>query len=114
LYQSSYRSQISKIVRDECNRIFELFKKRNPAFKGKVHVVGHSLGSAIFFDILSRQRESKSTEEKKNPLRFLPQKAGSDIAKPKTQKDEIQLNFEVGDFYCLGSPIGLFQMLEGR
>lgn len=114
LYQSSYRSQISKIVRDECNRIFELFKKRNPEFKGKVHVVGHSLGSAIFFDILSRQRDNKSAEEKKNPLRFLPQKVGSDGAKPKTQKDEIQLNFEVGDFYCLGSPIGLFQMLEGR
>lgn len=56
LYQSStYREHIIQTVRTECNRIFALFKQRNPGFKGKVSLVGHSLGSAILFDILCRQ-----------------------------------------------------------
>jgi hypothetical protein len=33
-------------VAEECNRIYKLFKQRNPDFKGKVSLVGHSLGSA--------------------------------------------------------------------
>ena len=52
LYQSSYRDEIARTVTDESNRIVDLFRKRNPEFKGKVHVIGHSLGSAILFDIL--------------------------------------------------------------
>lgn len=46
LYQSAYREQISEIVFKEANRIYKLFIERNPNFKGKVHIVGHSLGSA--------------------------------------------------------------------
>eukprot|EP01134_Creolimax_fragrantissima_P001729 CFRG1729T1 len=43
-------------VTREINRVYHLFKRRNPTFKGKVSLVGHSLGSIIAFDILSHQQ----------------------------------------------------------
>lgn len=95
LYQSpAYKDHISRIVLEECNRIYHLFMKRNPDFNGKVSMVGHSLGSAIMFDILCRQ-DRKSDMHRKD-------------------RQNGRLDFEVEDFYALGSPIGLFQMLKGR
>jgi hypothetical protein len=102
LYQSpAYKGHISRIVRKECNRIYRLFKERNPGFSGKVSLVGHSLGSAIMFDILCQQKNPRA-------------RSGSQSSKHKRQEDDLQLDFEVEDFYALGSPIGLFQMLKGR
>ncbi len=59
--------------------------------------MGHSLGSAILFDILCNQKvdnQAKRNSHKEN--------------------QRLQLDFEVEDFYAIGSPIGLFQMLKGR
>lgn len=68
--------------------------QRNPTFDGKISLIGHSLGSAILFDILCRQDSQP---------------------KPKRKGEKgYQLDFPVEDFYALGSPIGLFQMLGGR
>lgn len=39
----------------EMNRLYDLFCKRNPSFKGGVSIAGHSLGSCIAFDILANQ-----------------------------------------------------------
>jgi hypothetical protein len=104
LYQSpAYKLHITRIVLDECNRIFRLFKQRNPEFKGKVSLMGHSLGSAIMFDILCNQKV-----EDPNTKRY---SMGGNRHK---SNDGIQLDFPVEDFYALGSPIGLFQMLKGR
>lgn len=110
LYQSAYREQICEIVLKESNRIYKLFKERNPEFKGKVHIMGHSLGSAIMFDILCRQKEKLASEATRNPLRFWP---SQDRYEPSNPKD-LAFAFDVEDFYALGSPIGLFQMLKGR
>lgn len=99
LYQSpAYKNHISKIVLSECNRIYKLFMERNPTFNGKVSMIGHSLGSAIMFDILCRQCQN-----------IHPSK----MHKRHTD-DDLTLDFDVEDFYALGSPIGLFQMLKGR
>ena len=114
LYQSSYRERISSIVLEECNRIFRLYQARNPSFCGKVHVMGHSLGSAILFDILCRQRSSKEEDIAKNPPRFWPSQGRSESKAEKERSREWAFGFDVEDLYCLGSPIGLFQMLEGR
>ncbi|KAF5022221.1 hypothetical protein F66182_5736 [Fusarium sp. NRRL 66182] len=92
LYQSSYRAQISKIVLNECNRIFKFFKERNPEFKGKVHLMGHSLGSAILFDLLCKQKQDQPAESK-SLLRIWPGQERSEQA---------------------SSPVGLFQMLKGQ
>lgn len=113
LYQSAYREQIAEIVTREANQIYKTFKERNPNFNGKVHIIGHSLGSAIMFDILCRQKEKANiaNESPRNHLRFWP--ANQDRYEPKEPK-ELTFDFDVEDFYCLGSPIGLFQMLKGR
>jgi hypothetical protein len=97
LYQSpAYKDHISRIVLEECNRIYHLFMQRNPAFDGKVSLVGHSLGSAIMFDIMCRQEDDGHVKHMRK------------------KDSQLRLDFEVEDFYALGSPIGLFQMLKGR
>lgn len=110
LYQSAYREHIAGIVQRECNRVYELFVHRNPNFKGKVSLIGHSLGSAILFDILCRQKDKKSSASSSNSS--WRQKPYPD-RKARTTQD-LGLVFEVEDFYCLGSPLGLYQMLKGR
>ena len=111
LYQSAYREHISGIVQRECNRIFELFMQRNPHFNGKVSLIGHSLGSAILFDILCRQKEADKTISRG---RYRSRSQRTVATPPKDQKQEIGLTFDVEDFFCLGSPLGLYQMLKGR
>ncbi|KIW03108.1 uncharacterized protein PV09_05753 [Verruconis gallopava] len=104
LYQSpAYKIHITRIVLNECNRIFRLFKQRNPNFKGKVSLMGHSLGSAIMFDILCNQKADTNGNRRHS----------MSSSRRKTD-DEMQFEFPVEDFYALGSPIGLFQMLKGR
>jgi hypothetical protein len=96
LYQSpAYKDHISRIVVSECNRIHKLFLDRNPTFNGKISFIGHSLGSAIMFDILCTQGQQLEKKHQRD-------------------KHALKLNFEVEDFYALGSPIGLFQMLKGK
>ena len=112
LYQSAYREHIAGIVQRECNRIYKLFLERNPTFKGKVSLIGHSLGSAILFDLLSRQKEVNPVPSGLVRNKRYSQRTNSTAGQaPAT---ELPLDFEVEDFYCLGSPIGLFQMLKGR
>ncbi|KAL4997782.1 DDHD domain-containing protein [Aspergillus recurvatus] len=96
LYQSKHRDQISAIVREECNRIVELYRKRNPSFNGTVSLCGHSLGSAILFDILC----SGDTGARKESI---PDETGAS-----------SFAFECEEFFCLGSPIALFEMLKGK
>ncbi|KAL4937452.1 hypothetical protein BDV06DRAFT_232584 [Aspergillus oleicola] len=96
LYQSKHREQISAIVKQECNRIVELYTKRNPSFKGTVSLCGHSLGSAIMFDILC----SGDMDTVKL----------GDLAPTSTAS----FNFQCEEFFCLGSPVALFEMLKGK
>ena len=106
LYQSAYCEHISTIVKQECNRILKIFKKRNPSFRGSVSLCGHSLGSAILFDILCRE---KSPAGSQGPSAAMGQQDDS-LA---TLQDG-QLEFECKELFCLGSPIALFQMLKGK
>ncbi|KAL8882610.1 MAG: hypothetical protein Q9198_000413 [Flavoplaca austrocitrina] len=111
LYQSAYREHIAGIVQRECNRIYTLFVQRNPNFAGKVSLIGHSLGSAILFDILCRQKgPSKSSAPTRNMRQA---RRVSSITGPDPVRD-LGLDFEVESFFCLGSPLGLYQMLKGR
>ena len=107
MYQSAYREHISQTVVQECNRVYQIFRKRNPEFRGRISLIGHSLGSAILFDILCQQsgQTSPGTRSRKHA-----------IQKPPSGKHNspIELDFDVEDYYCLGSPLGLYQMLNGR
>ena len=102
LYQTpAYKEHISRIVVRESNRLLKLFRRRNPSFNGKVSLVGHSLGSAIMFDVLADQASDHSALDR--------------VTRPQpTPNPEMKLNFDVDSFFCVGSPIGLFQMLKGQ
>lgn len=106
LYQSGYREHIMGIVQRECNRIFQLFKSRNPYFKGSVSLCGHSLGSAIMFDILCRQKQVYQTGFEENSNRHKSSTRDSTADYP--------LDFDCKEFFCLGSPLALFQMLQAK
>ncbi|RDW90901.1 DDHD family phospholipase [Aspergillus mulundensis] len=99
LYQSKHREQISAIVRQECNRIAELYKKRNPSFKGTVSLCGHSLGSAILFDLLCSGDMEPSQES---------------LFGGKSPSGTSSFTFQCEEFFCLGSPVALFEMLKGK
>lgn len=107
LYQSGYREHIMGIVQRECNRIFQLFKSRNPSFKGSVSLCGHSLGSAIMFDILCRQKQGYQAgfEEKWNR---------QTRSSTRDFTTDYSLDFDCKEFFCLGSPLALFQMLQAK
>lgn len=105
LYQSDYCEHISRIVKQECNRILDLFKKRNPSFRGSVSLCGHSLGSAILFDILCHEQQNSRPTEASH--------CGYDENHDKVIQGD-NLDFDCDDLFCLGSPIALFQMLKGK
>lgn len=52
-----YRRRIMSQVSTQLNDLYNLYKARNPNFQGQVSIIGHSLGSLVVFDILSRQNE---------------------------------------------------------
>lgn len=58
----AYAQKIADTIGNEMNRLFQLFRSRNPDFEGDVSVAGHSLGSLILFDLLVHQKSSHSKE----------------------------------------------------
>ncbi|XP_039994684.1 SEC23-interacting protein [Xiphias gladius] len=52
----TYCQTIMDTVALEINRLYALFKKRNPDYRGGISMAGHSLGSLILFDLLSNQK----------------------------------------------------------
>jgi len=89
-YLSSHKEKILEAVVTEANRIFEVFCRCNPDFKGRgrVHIIGHSLGSVIAMDVLSGQ----PTYIKQHEL------------------DKLHFAFDTTNLFCLGSPAGFFLM----
>ncbi|XP_053731665.1 SEC23-interacting protein [Synchiropus splendidus] len=56
----TYCQTIMDTVALEINRLYDLFKQRNPDYSGGISVAGHSLGSLIVFDLLSNQKTATS------------------------------------------------------
>lgn len=91
-YEPLYNQQIMEAVVSEMNRVYTVFRQLNPEFKGKVSVLGHLLGLAIVFDVLKNQPDT------------VPSGADADANK--------HLQFEVDNFFALGLPVGVFQLLR--
>lgn len=89
-YEPVYLNQIYIEVTHEANRLFKLFKERNPEFGGKVSIIGHSLGSAIMLDVLSAQPDSLDNSSSEH------------------------LRFKVDNYFGVGSPVGVFKLLKGQ
>ncbi|KAI3378949.1 hypothetical protein SNEBB_009058 [Seison nebaliae] len=107
-----YSHQIILHVIKEMNRLYMLFKRRHSSFKGRIHIVGHSLGSIITFDVLTLQHLKHPNDIAdismfnvlKNVALF-----GMDIENNKN----LILKFKPFSFIAMGSPIALFLSLRG-
>lgn len=98
-YDTKYNKEILDSVIKIANRIYDKYLEHHPDFKGKVSILGHSLGSAIVLDILSREP---------GPGQAPPQeKGGKDIS-------SVNFKFPVENFFALGSPNGVFKFIRGH
>ena len=96
-YMSSHKEKMLEAVIKEANRIYRLWCHNNPEFqkRGRVHLIGHSLGSALCLDILSRQ-----------PTFVRPLDENAKVATK-------HLEFDTTNLFFVGSPVGFFLLLGG-
>ncbi|GMM37907.1 putative carboxylic ester hydrolase [Saccharomycopsis crataegensis] len=128
-YEDPYKNKILIKVIEEINRSFRKFLIYNPNFNGKVSIIGHSLGSAIGFDILSLQKfnlnykviDENSTNDSR--IKSKNQKINSYLNKKLESTHPIfreyplekcQLDFNVDNYFSIGSPFGLFNLLKKK
>ncbi|CAH2065144.1 unnamed protein product, partial [Iphiclides podalirius] len=101
-----YCQTIIDTVCKELNRIYSLFKARNPSFDGGVSLGGHSLGSVILYDLLCHQTPEECPGPEK---RYVNGSAGT--GQPSVSYP--QLIFHPDVLYALGSPIAIFECIRG-
>ncbi|KJZ78880.1 hypothetical protein HIM_01653 [Hirsutella minnesotensis 3608] len=96
-YMSHHKSKMISALVSEANRVYRLWCRNNPGFadKGRVHMIAHSLGSAMALDILSRQPTT------------VP-RIDLTLSEPGTQYFE----FDTKNLFLAGSPAGFFLLLE--
>ncbi|XP_053922798.1 phospholipase DDHD1 isoform X5 [Cuculus canorus] len=136
-----YRDELVKGLQQELNRLYTLFCSRNPEFEekgGKVSIVSHSLGCVITYDIMTGwnpvrlyeqllQKEEEELEDSwmsyedrclleglymtrqwlRETEERLCELTATTVSKPPV------LKFKVENFFCMGSPLGMFLVLRG-
>ncbi|XP_068627293.1 serine-rich adhesin for platelets [Battus philenor] len=101
-----YCQTIIDTVCKELNRIYSLFRSRNPSFNGGVSLGGHSLGSVIMYDLLCHQTPAENTCPDK---RYVNGTAGT--GQPTVKYPHLE--FRPDALYALGSPIAIFECIRG-
>ena len=96
-YMSVHKEKMVAAVVKEANRVYRLWCRNNPDFhgSGRVHLVAHSLGSAMSLDILSQQ----------------PTKVPKSLDFNARPNDKI-FEFDTKSLFCCGSPAGFFLLLN--
>jgi hypothetical protein len=96
-YMSNNKARMIQAVISEANRVYRLWCRNNPEFhkNGRVHIIAHSLGSAMAIEILSKQPT------------FVP-KVDFNGKKINTK----HFDFNTTNLICAGSPAGFFLLLE--
>ncbi|KXX73702.1 Phospholipase DDHD1 [Madurella mycetomatis] len=96
-YMSHHKPKMIAALVGEANRVYRLWCRNNPGFaeKGRVHLIGHSLGSAMAIEVLSKQPTRVERLDLSRPL-------------PGTRFFE----FDTTNLFLLGSPAGFFLLLE--
>lgn len=97
-YMSHHKPKMIAALVGEANRVYRLWCKNNPGFadKGRVHLIGHSLGSAMAVEILSKQPTC------------VPRPLDLSRTEPETRHFE----FDTTNLFLLGSPAAFFLLLE--
>ncbi|KAI3317624.1 DDHD domain-containing protein [Xylariaceae sp. AK1471] len=95
-YMSRHKPKMVAALVGEANRIYRLWCQNNAGFseRGRVHLIGHSLGSVMSVEVLSRQPTSVPNLHLAKPLQ--------------TQFFE----FDTKNLFLLGSPVAFFLLLE--
>lgn len=96
-YMSHHKGKMIKALVSEANRVYRLWCRNNPGFaeSGRVHIIGHSLGSAMALEVLSRQPS------------VVPQ---LDLSRPEPETTFFE--FDTKNIFLVGSPAGFFLLLE--
>ncbi|KAK3293338.1 uncharacterized protein B0H64DRAFT_419108 [Chaetomium fimeti] len=97
-YMSHLKTKMIAALVGEANRVYRLWCTNNPGFseKGRVHLIAHSLGSAMAIEVLSKQ-----------PTR-VPRPLDLSTPGPDTRFFE----FDTTNLFLLGSPAGFFLLLD--
>ena len=97
-YLSHHKAEMIAAVVKEANRVYRLWCKNNPGFDkaGRVHVIAHSLGSAMAIDILSKQ----------------PTKLTRDVDWTSKKINTKHFEFDTKNLFFCGSPAGFFLLLN--
>jgi len=96
-YLSHHKPKMISAVVKEANRVYRLWCKNNPGFQqhGRVHLIAHSLGSAMALDVLSHQPTQIP--------RF-------DFSTTSIHNDIFE--FDTKNLFICGSPVGFFLLLN--
>lgn len=96
-YLSHHKPKMIQAVVKEANRVFRLWCQNNPGFQqnGRVHLVAHSLGSAMAVDVLTHQ-----------PTKI------PDFDFPNTSISPDIFEFDTKNLFICGSPVGLFLFIN--
>jgi len=96
-WMSIHKPRMIQAVISEANRVYRLWCKNNPEFhkEGRVHIIAHSLGSAMALEILSKQPTSLSK------LNLHSKKVNTKC-----------FDFQTTNLFFCGSPAGFFLYLE--
>ncbi|KAI5803342.1 DDHD domain-containing protein [Peziza echinospora] len=102
---------IDAVVR-EANRVYGLWITHNPGWEekgGRVHLIAHSLGSAIALDVLSNQptRIAEWRREKE-----LGDRERSQDTTTHDHPEDRYFDFDTTNLFCAGSPAGFFLLLN--
>ncbi|RYP87879.1 hypothetical protein DL770_004713 [Monosporascus sp. CRB-9-2] len=95
-YMSHHKPKMVAAVVSEANRVYRLWCQNNPGFskRGRVHVIGHSLGSVMSLEVLSRQPTLVPPLQLENPMQLE------------------HFEFDTKNLFLLGSPAAFFLLLE--
>ncbi|KAI0965963.1 DDHD domain-containing protein [Xylaria arbuscula] len=95
-YMSQHKPKMVTAMVKEANRVYRLWCRNNPGFaeRGRVHLIGHSLGTVMSVEVLSKQPTSIPSLQPSKPLQ--------------TQIFE----FDTKNLFLLGSPVAFFLLLE--
>ncbi|EJD50770.1 hypothetical protein AURDEDRAFT_182151 [Auricularia subglabra TFB-10046 SS5] len=102
-FMSNHREAMIQSVCVEANTVYRKWCKRNPGFDkdGRIHVIAHSLGSALVTHVLSSQ-----------PTRVPPLSERSKDELVDTPKN--QFLFDTSALFLAGSPLSMFMLLDQR
>ena len=122
----NHKHKMIDAVVNEANRVYSLWLTHNPGWEergGRVHLIAHSLGSAIALDVLSKQptRIAEWRADRARPPEPTT-KAGCYGHRPRSRSPRTReidtaeqnkfFDFDTSALICCGSPAGFFLLLN--